>query len=200
MPIYDNDIKQQPDMLDKQVNTPYQFSDGGFYPFLKYLLQKATNYKASQIYVKDYGENNPFLEQSGIPKIYCDLIDFNSQSMTSILYANGNTSIIIDCKYRIYFANDNVRGPLLLESALKGSGEELHYIIKEYKEMFEKNKQISLPDNITMASKKVLVKDGNVFPIIAIDIVMRGKLYYNIEELRSAEYDSVETNAIVYTK
>lgn len=200
MPIYDNNIPKKPETLDKEYNTAIQFSDGGFYPFLKYLIAKITNYDINQIYLADYGENNPFLEQSGKPKIFTRLIDFNSNSLTSILYANGNTSIIADSKYRVYFANDNVRGPLLLEATLKGSTDYLHYIIMEYRDMFDKNKQITMPDNITMASKKVLVREDNVFPIIAIDIVIRGKIYFNIDELRNAEYDSVITNAQVYTK
>lgn len=200
MPIFDKNISNTFENLDKEKNTAYNFSDGGFYPFLKYLLLKITNYNPSQISIKDYGENNPFLEQSKTPKIYCELVDFYSRAMSSIIYSNGNTSLMCDVVYSVYFANDNFGGSILLENALKGSSDEIMEVTKDYKDMYQKNTQISLPEVISMRNKRVLKRDDNIFPIISIDIFMRGKIYFNIEKLRNKEYDDIEASSILYTK
>lgn len=185
--LYDKNLEPLPDSLPKEVQDNIFFTDGGFYTFLKYLIHKATDVPNSNISQKNYGENNPFLQQGSDPKVFLELIDYGSPTMSGFFDSDGNMNIIMNVKYRIYFCNDPIRSPLLFESALKGNPDIIRVVMEEFFETY-KDKVLYSPQTITMNSKKNLKNDG-IYQIICYDISMIGYQVFNIEYLKNVPFD-----------
>lgn len=185
--LYDKNIPQEPEALPKETTSTIAFTDGGFYPFLKYLIHKATKVPNENIAIRDYGANNPFLYQGQEPKIFCDLIEFSSPSMSGFFDGYGDMNIVMNTKYRVYFCNDTFRSPLLFEASLKGNTDIMRSIMVEFFETY-KDKGFYVPQNITMSSKKS-TKGVSVYPIVAYDITMIGYGIFNIEDLENVPFD-----------
>lgn len=199
MPIYDKNITTpiEEEALPKTNENYIHFSDGAFYPFLKYLISTTTGIPNSHIYIKDYGENNPFLEQSKAPKVFCELYKFDTPSISGSFDYNGNMLLFAHTKYRVYFVNDNWRAPFLFEASFKGNVDKLENIIKDFKEAKEVHKLIlHTPEQLTMGTKKEH-KGFSTYPIVTYDVLMSGYIIQNIKELESIPFDRIEDAVIL---
>lgn len=194
MAVYDN---HQTTELPKQNEVVTHFSDGGFYPFLKYFLNYVTKVPNEFIFIKDYAENNPFLEQSKTPKIYCEMYDFATPMISGNFDLNGDMFVMGRAKYRVYFVNDNWRAPFLFEASMKGNVDNLDNIKRAFIEVYtERKKKYATPQLMTMGIRKEH-EAISVFPIISYDILMYGYLTQNIKELESMPFDDVFAGVIL---
>ncbi len=198
MAVYDRNVNiPDADLLPKQDNANIHFSDGGFYPYLKYLINQSTKVPNTHIYIRDYGENNPFLEQSKDPKIYCELFEFDSPCISGNFNARGDMSLYASVKYRVYFVNDNKRSPFLFEAMLKGNVDVLEKVTRDFIELYKTSRiAVPTPSTITMPSRKVH-KGFSVYPIIIYDVVMSGYITQNIKELENVPFNEIDMAVIL---
>lgn len=194
MAIYDKNISPDPTLnepLPKTNENYIHFSDGAFYPYLKYLINQVTKIPNTHIFIKDYGENNPFLQQSKEPKVYCEMHDFRTPCISGAFYGNGDMHLFAQVMYRVYFVNDNYRAPFLFESALKGNIDSLDKVTKAFIRAYNDLKfRFCTPKTITISSKKAH-KEFSTYPILIYDVLMNGYIIQNIEELENMPFDQV---------
>lgn len=194
MAVYDKNIvidSPIQESMPKENESLIYFSDGAFYPYLKYFLNQVTKIPNSHIFLRDYAENNPFLEQGQTPKIYCEMYEFNTPCISGNFDSNGDMYLFAQTKYRIYFINDNWRAPFLFEATMKGNVDNIDKISADFLRAFRDHKfRFSVPKTITMGSKKEH-KGLSVYPILTYDILMNGYLIQNIQQLENMPFDKV---------
>lgn len=194
MPLYDDNVNIDIENQNVVIEHNISFQDGGFFPFLKYLIHKATNLPLERIAIRDYNQENIFLNQDDKPCVFCEIIDYESIAMSGEMYGNGDIDIINSVKYRVYSVNDSYRIPLLIEYALKANPDDIVSIIKEIsdtelgKTIY--NKYLDVPSTITMSRKKTKYM-GSIYPVVAIDITMVGKMRENLENLKNMPFDDI---------
>lgn len=201
MPLYDSNVSQTDNFgaerLAKRDEQYIYFSDGGFYPYLKYLINKSTGIPNGSIYLSGYGENNPFLQQDKAPKVFLELFMYRSPCMSGYFDGYGDTHIFMQTKYRVYFVNDNYRAPFLFEAALKASSGKLDEISKKFAEYVKQYKdKLFMPSQISMGSNKTH-KEFSFYPIISYDVFMSGAITHNIKELENVPFDDIDNGVIL---
>lgn len=200
MPLYDSSVTAtgaNANAKTSEIST--NFIDGGFYTWLKYFLTYTTGFTNDRIFLRGYGENNPFLDQSSTPKIYCELYEFNSPSLSGHLDSSGNVSIFMQSKYRIYFVNDGFRAPFLFEAALKSNPDDLMAVNKKFTETYKnQGLDINIPSNILMHKNKTL-SGMSVYPIINYDVELIGYQTHNIEKLKNISFDDIANGIVLKT-
>lgn len=191
MPIYDNNIDDNNQA--HEFIQPVLFADAGFYPFLKYLINKTTRIPNSNIYTNNYGEHNPF-QNHNTKKAICSLIDFKTPSMTHELTSDGNVSVYCFSIYRVYFIYDPFLSAIAIENVIKGDVRKLEEITKEFKTAHFTDKTITSPSTISMRDEKKIISDRGIIPMVVMDIILGGKIYYNIEELANRQFTNIDSN------
>lgn len=192
MAVYDKNVTIDPifnEPLPKNNESIIYFSDGQFYPYLKYFINQSTKIPNTHIFIRDYGENNPFLEQSQSPKVYCEMYDFKTPCITGKFDANGDMYLFAQVRYRIYFVNDNYRAPFLFEAAMKGNVDKFEQVAKDFLKAYREQKfRFCVPKTMTLSSSKEH-KGLSTYPIIIYDVFMSGYIVQNIKELENIPFD-----------
>lgn len=189
MPLYDT---QTTTKIDKDVAVKSYFVDGAFYTWLKYMLNYSTSIPNENIYLKNNGEGNPFLEQGSSPKIFCELYEYSSPAMTGKFNANGDFSILMHARYRIYFVNDSYRAPVLFESCFKGNADYFQKVSNDFVSKYQNEGiSLSIPRSVSMRKNRTLI-GTSVYPIINYDVELIGRQTHNIDRLKNVEFDNCE--------
>lgn len=193
MPLYDSNLPKDSifsgDTLPQEHIKNIEFHDGAFYPFLKLLIQESTKMDAKNIYYKGYGEQDPFFDQSGVPKAFCERYEFSSPALSGEMDADGNLTILSSVTYRVYFLNDIARSPILFEAAVKAYTDALININKALEQEY-KNKVVSIPRVMSIGKQKH-AEGLSLYPIIIYDVFMCGHITQNLKELENIPFDSI---------
>lgn len=213
MALHDSDIKQSDipngeDLLSKSNKQEIGFADYGFYPFLKFLINYTTKIPNDNIRISGFGEDNPFLDQSNVPKVFVEQIMYNSPMMSGGYDSEGNVAMFMETTYRVYFVNDTYRetdSPYLkslhyaFEASLKADTGKLGDIATAFYKYADTNKvRLFKPSQITMLPRKNYMTNG-LYPIITIDVSMNGYINYNDETLKNKSFNEAELGIILQT-
>lgn len=200
MPLYDRNITSSvnEETLAKVSQSKIDFADGGFYPFLKFFINKTTKIPNDLIRISGYGENNPFLEQSSKPKVFVELINFKSPSLKNCYNGSGEVKLFTQTEYQIYFVNDTMRAPMLFETAIRGYWDKCQQILKEFEYFVQTFKgRVFAPSQISLKSQKRLYNTRNTYPIVVLNVYMGGFVIIDIAELENREFDDIDTTIIL---
>lgn len=193
MPLYDVNIPKDPvlgsENLPQEHIKNIEFHDGAFYPFLKLLIHESTKIDPKNIYYKGYGEQDPFFDQSGVPKAFCERYEFSSPALSGEMDADGNLTLLSAITYRVYFLNDIARSPILFEAAVKAYTDTLRKINIALDKAY-KNKVVSIPRVISIGKQKH-AEGLSLYPIIIYDVFMCGHITQNLKELENIPFDSI---------
>lgn len=193
MPLYDKDIPKNPIVGDEALpttnTTNISFTDGSFYPFLKFFINMTTKIPNEYIYYKGYGQNDPFLEQSGVPRAYIEQYEFGTPAMSGDMDGYGDLTILQAITYRVYFANDMKRAPLLFEHAIRTYPDKLNEINKVIMKEFAKE-AVSLPRIFSIKDRKHY-QGMSIMPIVGYDVFCVGHVTINVKELENTPFDDI---------
>lgn len=194
MAYYGNDVNQQQQPVQKELKTKIPYIDGSFYPFLKLLLNKACGVPNKFIYIRGYGENDPFLDTSIEPKVFVELISFDTPAMSGELDGLGNVSAFSSSTYMVYFVNDIFRSPILFESSIKLFSETMSSINDEFKKVYANSRSVSLPKIISLKKEKIKMEfNMGLYPIVVYSVYMAGVITHNLDELKNTPFNDVKT-------
>lgn len=187
MAYYGQDRNQNLEPVQKEHITRIDFVSGGFYPFLKMLLQRSCGISDRLIYIRAYGQQDPFLDQSDQPKVYVENYWHTTPLSSGKLLGDGRVSIWATTRYNVFFVNDLYRSPVLFESAIKVYSDDLEESVQEFRKVYGNNHSVAVPEQISVGKQKMLNTEG-LYPLVYYDVFLAGWLTYNLTELKNTPF------------
>lgn len=187
MAYFGQDKNQNLEPVQKEHITRIDFVSGGFYPFLKLLLQRSCGIDERLIYIRAYGQNDPFLDQSSEGKVYVENFMHSTPLSSGKLQGDGRVSIWTTTRYNVFFVNDLYRSPVLFESAIKVYNDDLVDSVQEFRRVYGANHSVAVPEQISVGTQKMLNTEG-LYPLVYYDVFLAGWLTYNLSELKNTPF------------